>query len=227
MKKVLMAFLTIVMLLSLAGCGSASKPEATVGEFCEALKTLDMETASSCFASGNSGLKNPYAEGNTEKQNIFTEQAVAYFTNCVNEMTYTVGEPAIEGDKAVVPVTFTYVDAGPVVSAALEEYLPQAFMLSFSSVDDSVVKDLFDTIFAEKVETVSTETATVTVEFVCVKQEKEWKLQGLNDTVRHEINNILSCNITKDSDLNSAMTALGVQNQLKNAFGQMYQQYKQ
>ena len=100
-------------------------------------------------------------------------------------------------------------------------------MLSFSSVDDSVVKDLFDTIFAEKVETVSTETATVTVEFVCVKQEKEWKLQGLNDTVRHEINNILSCNITKDSDLNSAMTALGVQNQLKNAFGQMYQQYKQ
>lgn len=227
MKKVLMAFLTIVMLLSLAGCGSASKPEATVGEFCEALKTLDMETASTCFASGDSGLKNPYAGENAEKQNIFTEQTVAYFTNCVKEMTYTLGEPAIEGDKAVVPVTFTYVDAGPVVSAALEEYLPQAFMLSFSSVDDSVVKDLFDTIFAEKVEAVSTETATVTVEFVCVKQDKEWKLQGLNDTVRHEINSILSCNIAKDSDLNSAMTALGVQNQLKNAFGQMYQQYKQ
>ncbi|MBQ2777046.1 MAG: hypothetical protein IJF50_06040, partial [Peptococcaceae bacterium] len=178
------------------------------------------------FASGNSSLKNPYAEENTEKQNLFTKQTVAYFTNCANEMTYTVGEPAIEGDKAVVPVTFTYVDVSPVVSAALEEYLPQAFMLSFSSVDDSVVKDLFDTIFAEKIESVATETATVTVEFVCVKQEKEWKMQGLSDTARNEMNNILSCNIAKDSDLDSSMKALGIQNQLKNAFGKMYQQYK-
>ena len=226
MKKALVIFLSMVMLISLVGCGSASKPETTVGEFCEALKTLDMETASSCFTSGNSGLKNPYAEENTEKQNIFTEQTVAYFTNCVNEMTYTVGEPAIEGDKAVVPVTFTYVDVSPVVSAALEEYLPQAFMLSFSSVDDSVVKDLFDTIFAEKIESVATETVTATVEFACVKQEKEWKLQGLSDTARNEINNILSCNIAKDSDLDSSMKALGIQNQLKTAFGKMYQQYK-
>ena len=85
MKKVLVAFLSIVMLLSVAGCGAASKPETTVGAFCEALKTLDMETASSCFASGNSGLKNPYAEENAEKQNIFTEQTVAYFTNCVKK----------------------------------------------------------------------------------------------------------------------------------------------
>ena len=64
MKKVLVAFLSIVMLVSLAGCGSASKPETTVGAFCEALKTLDVETASTCFASGESGLKNPYAGEN-------------------------------------------------------------------------------------------------------------------------------------------------------------------
>ncbi len=227
MKKVLVVFLSIVMLLSLAGCGSASKPEATVSEFCEALKTLDMETASSCFVSGDSGIKHPYmTEEDTEKQNIFTEQTVAYLTDCAKEMTFVLGEPAIEEEKAVIPVTFTYVDATPVISAALEEYLPQAFALAFSSVDDSVKKDLFDTIFTEKTASVSTETATVTVEFVCVKQDKEWKLQGLNDTVRHEINSILSCNITKDSDLNSAITALDVQNQLKNAFGQMYQRYK-
>jgi len=51
-------------------------------------------------------------------------------------------------------------------------------------------------------------------------------MQGLSDTARNEMNNILSCNIAKDSDLDSSMKALGVQNQLKNAFGKMYQQYK-
>ena len=156
MKKVLVAFLSIVMLVSLAGCGSASKPETTVGAFCEALKTLDMETASTCFTSGDSGLKNPYAGENAEKQNIFTEQTVAYLTDCAKEMTFVLGEPAIEEEKAVIPVTFTYVDATPVISAALEEYLPQAFALAFSSVDDSVKKDLFDTIFTEKTASVST-----------------------------------------------------------------------
>lgn len=191
MKKMLVSLLAVLMLLSLAGCGSASKPEPIVTKFCDALKAFDMETASSCFVSGDSKIENTYTKENME------EQVIEYLTNCVKEMTYVLGETTTEGDKAIVPVTFTYVDASPVISAALEDYITQAFALAFSGADDSVMEDLFDTIFMEKTESVSTKSATTTVEFVCIKQDSEWKIQELSDDAQYEISNIISCNIAK------------------------------
>lgn len=197
MRKVLASFLTVIMLVSLVGCGTASKPEPTVTKFCDALKTFDMETASSCFVSGNSDIENPYTEENTDEQDLFTEQAVEYLTNCAKEMTYVLGETTTDGDKAIIPVTFTYVDASPVITAAMGEYITQAFALMLSGADESVIEDLFGTIFMEKTESTSTGTATVIIEFVCINQDGGWKIQELSDDVQYEINNIISCNMTK------------------------------
>lgn len=197
MKKMLASLLAVIMLVSLVGCGAASKAEPTVTKFCDALKTFDMETASSCFVSGDSDIENPYTEGKAEEQDIFTAQTIEYLTNCAKEMTYVLGETVTEDDKAVIPVTFTYVDASPVISAALGDYITQAFALAFSGADDSVMENLFGTIFMEKTESVSTGTATATVEFVCIKQDNEWKIQELSDDAQYEISNIISCNIAK------------------------------
>lgn len=197
MKKMFASFLAVIMLVSLAGCGSSSKPEPIVTKFCDALKTFDMETASSCFVSGDLDIESSYIKENAEEQDIYTEQAIEYLTSCAKEMTYVLGETTTDGDKAVVPVTFTYVDASPVISAALGDYITQAFALAFSGADDSVMEDLFGTIFMEKTESVSTGTATATVEFVCIKQDNEWKIQELSDDAQHEISNIISCNIAK------------------------------
>lgn len=197
MKKMLGSFLAVIMLVSLVGCGSASKPEHTVTKFCDALKKLDTETVSSCFVSGDSDIENPYTEENAEKQDIFTEQAIEYLTKCAKEMTYVLGETTTDDDKAVIPVTFTYVDVSPVISAALGDYITQALALAFSGADDSIAEELFGTIFMEKTESVSTGTTTATIELVCIKQNDEWKIQELSDDDQYEIINIISCNMAK------------------------------
>lgn len=193
----LASFLAVVMLVSLVGCSSASKPESTVTKFCDALKKLDTETASSYFVSGDWDIENSYTEENAEEQNIITEQFFEYFANCTKEMTYVLGETTTDGDKAVIPVTFTYVDASPVISATLGDFIAQALALEFSGADDSIMEELFSTIFIEKTESVSTGTATATVELVCIKQNDEWKIQELSDDALYKIFNIMCCNIDK------------------------------
>ena len=161
------------------------------------MKKFDTETVSSCFVSGDSNIENPYTEENAEEQDIFTEQAIEYLANCAKEMTYVLGETTTDGDKAVIPVTFTYVDASPVISAALGDYITQAFALAFSGADDSIAEELFGTIFMEKTESVSTGTTTATIELVCIKQNDEWKIQELSDDAKYEISNIITCNLFK------------------------------
>lgn len=73
MKKILASFLAIVMLISLAGCGTASKPETTVIKFCDSLKSFDTETISSCFVSGNSDINSSLAVENEDDQYVFTK----------------------------------------------------------------------------------------------------------------------------------------------------------
>lgn len=203
MKKTIAAFLAVVMVVFIMGCAPADKPESVVTNFCGALKNFDMETASSCFLSGDAHITNPYTEENAESQEFFTEQVIEYLTDCAKKMTYTFGEVTTEDDKAVVPVTFTYVDASPVLSATLGEYITQAFAPALGGADDSALEDLFGTIFMEKTESVETGTATVTVQFVCVKQGNTWKMESLSNDAQSDISNMISCNIVQ------AMEAFG------------------
>ena len=197
MKKLISSFLAAVLLLSLVGCGSTSKPEPVVIELCDALKNFDLAAASTCFVSENQSIEDPYADENENNQDIFTAQAIEYLKNCAKDMTYTLGSTTNNGDTALVPVTFTYVDVSPVISAALGDYITQAFALAFSGADDSVMEDLFGTIFMEKTESVSTGTTASSVEFECVKTDDGWKIREMDEKAQHEIDNIISCNMMK------------------------------
>lgn len=86
-------------------------------------------------------------------------------------------------------------DAGPVISAALGDYITQAFALALSGADNSVMADLFGAILMEKTELISTGVATATIEFVCVCQDDEWKIQDLSKETQYMISNIISCNM--------------------------------
>lgn len=196
-RKGLCVIMVGLLLVALVGCGAVAKPESMVSKYCDALKAFDMESAATCFASGDANIENPYTEEAAESQDIFTEQALEYLKKRAQEMTYTVGESAIDGDSAVVPVTFTYVDASPVISSAFGEYISQAFALALGGADETTLGSLFGTIFMEKTESVSTGTATATVEFECIKDGKEWKLQDLSEDTKYEIGNIITCNLLK------------------------------
>lgn len=218
MKKLTASLLAVIMLVALAGCGTvsssvsstvdstadntadntASSPEPVVTEFCDALGAFDTEKASSCFASEAAALLSPYTEENSAEYDPFAAQAIEYLEGYAKDMTYVLGEAAVENDSAVVPVTFTYVDASPIILATVEDYNVKELEFEDSGVDDDdAYMLLFVDIFREKAVSVSAKTDTVTIEFNCVRQGDKWKIRELDRDTRYVIDNIISCNIYK------------------------------
>ena len=193
MKKVLSLVLALLLALSLAGC-AGSKPETVVTAFCGAIQAFDLEKAAACMENGSADLEDPYDDAQAEGS-LSSAQIMDYLKECASEMTYGITESKTDGDRAEVSVSFTYVDAGPVMSAALGEYITQAFALAFSGADDAQMEELFGSIFMEKTESVETGTASADVTFNCVKVNGDWKIASFTDEAEEAITEILTSRV--------------------------------
>lgn len=193
MKRVVSLALALLLALSLVGC-SGSKPDTVVTTFCGAIQAFDFEKAATCMENGSEDLEDPYDDGEME-EDLSSEQVMTYLKECASKMTYKIGESKVDGERAAVPVSFTYVDAGPVITSALGEYITQAFALAFSGADDAQMEELFSNIFMEKAESMETGTASADVTFNCVKVNGDWKIAAFTDGAEEVITNILTSNI--------------------------------
>ena len=140
MKRVVSLALALLLALSLVGC-SGSKPDTVVTTFCSAVQAFDFEKAATCMENGSEDLEDPYDDAEMEKD-LSSEQVMTYLKECASKMTYKIGESKVDGESAMVPVSFTYVDAGPVITSALGEYITQAFAMAFSGADDAQMEEL-------------------------------------------------------------------------------------
>ena len=192
MKKFLSLILVLSLAFSLAGC-SGSKPDETVTSFCNALKAYDFDTASS-YMEDSDDFISPYDDDLNEEK-ISSEQLMTYLKENAGKMTYTLGEAQIDDDTATVPVSFTYIDANAVVTAALGEYLTQAFALAISGASEEQMAELFGNIFEEKSKSMEPSTTTDNVSFTCVKDDGNWKIEEFSDANAATLSNILTCNI--------------------------------
>ena len=197
MKKILSIVLALSLALSLAGCGE-SKPDSTVTNFCNALKTYDFEAISSYMENSNA-LSAPNL-GDLAEEDLGSEKLMTYLKENAEKMTYSLGETQINGDTATVPVSFTYIDASGVMTAALGEYLSQAFVLAFGGAGEEQLAELFESIFTEKAASIKPDTSTVKVSFTCVKVDDGWKIADFSNTDSTVLDNILTCNIASAFD---------------------------
>ena len=193
MKKVLSLALVLLLALPLAGC-SGSKPDTVVTTFCSAVQAFDFEKAATCMENGSEDLEDPYDDAEME-EDLSSEQVMTYLKECASKMTYKIGESKVDGESATVPVSFTYVDAGPVITSALGEYITQAFAMAFSGADDAQMEELFGNIFMEKTKSVEAGSATADVTFNCVKVDGDWKITSFSEEDEEAITNILTSNI--------------------------------
>ena len=193
MKKVVSLALALLLALPRAGC-SGSKPDTVVTTFCSAVQAFDFEKAATCMVNGSEDLEDPYDDAEME-EDLSSEQVMTYLKECASKMTYKIGESKVDGESATVPVSFTYVDAGPVITSALGEYITQAFAMAFSGADDAQMEELFGNIFMEKAKSVEADSATADITFNCVKVDGDWKIASFSEEDEEAITNILTSNI--------------------------------
>ena len=189
MKKKRILFIAIILLICLGVYLFAQRPANTVIKFCNAMKDFDKADASSCFVSEDAGIELP-----TEEE--ITDQISVYLKDCAKKITYTIDKTTVNKNSAVVSVTFTYVDASGIFSAAMADYMTKSLTLAFADMEEYAEEDLFYMIFKEKIEFAEPKMITSTIDFPCVKKNNVWKIQSLSDRTQYEILKILTCNIS-------------------------------
>ena len=164
-------------------------PDRMVSQFCDAMKAFDLDKMHSFVISSDQTW-------GVMDDNDMALTFVDSMKDWAKKMTYTVGDKAVDGDKANVTVNFNYTDATNVVKSTLGEYLTQAFAMVFDNPTEEQLTQLLTQIYKEQSEKIPTATAESTVIFPCTKVSEEWKI----DTLPDEALNVLTSNILKIFD---------------------------
>ena len=182
MKKVISLMLALVLALSLTACGGkASGPEGVVGQFCRGLQELDEKAIAQCFENGD-----------------VAQKIMDFMKSCAGRLKYQVGEATVDGDTATVPVEFTYVNAGSLMTEILTEYISQAWSLALSGADDEKLAAAFEEVFDEKTSGADFPTLTATLTIPCVQTSDGWKISSSADNseeLSDQLLDILTSNI--------------------------------
>lgn len=187
MKKIISLILVFMFVLSLTACSLGKGPDSVVEDYCKALKEFNLEKVADYMGGDAFDMMN-MPEGSAEKvlMTFFKEQS--------KNIKYSIGEPEEDGNVATVKVDFKYNDASSLYSAVLGEYLLQGMALGLSGADDSVIENLFPTIFKEKREKALLVADNVSIVFYCEKIDGDWKILGLSDDSIDKIVNMMTCN---------------------------------
>lgn len=188
MKRIvaIVAACALAMCLGLVGCSMGPSPSEVTKSALDALKAQDHETLQNCFAGSSEdfgidalaqGMAGTEGEEQTEAQKAFAEK----FTQVACDFDYEMGAEKIDGDTATVEVTITSHDMAPIVQAAMEEYLTEAFARVFEDVSEEEMTDLFVQIFASKLDPDAEKTHVATTTFNLSKVDGEWKLDKLSE----------------------------------------------
>ena len=182
MKKVISLMLALVLALSLTACGGKAGPEGVVGQFCKGLQELDEKAIAQCF----------------DSDDAVTQKIMDFMKSCAGQLKYQVGEAAVDGDTATVPVEFTYVNAGSLMTEILTEYISEAWSLALSGADDEKLAAAFEEVFDEKTTGADFPTLTATLTIPCVQTSDGWKISSSADNseeLSDQLLDILTSNI--------------------------------
>ena len=118
MKKVISLMLALVLALSLTACGGkASGPEGVVSQFCKGLQELDEKAIAQCFENGDDLELSDLED--VDSDDAVAQKIMDFMKSCAGRLKYQVGEATVDGDTATVPVEFTYVNAGSLMTEIL------------------------------------------------------------------------------------------------------------
>ncbi|MBQ9562193.1 MAG: hypothetical protein IJU99_01960 [Lachnospiraceae bacterium] len=178
-RRVCAILLAVILVLPLSACGAKGPgPDEAVKEFCEAMKAFDLEKLSKGM--GKEG-ENPIEAFSSEDD--MDQMLLEQMKTWAAEIEYKIGKPEIDKDKAKVPVEFQALDAGPVITATMSEFILKIFSLAMSGGSEDEMAAALKTILSEKVAGTTLSKVTTNAEFTLEKGEEGWVITKTSDEV--------------------------------------------
>ena len=167
MKKVLAVVLALALELSMCACGKTNSPEGTVSAFCDAMKSFDFNKLKD-YTKG--GIANTELDTSDVPEGLMT-----ILKTWAKDLKYKVGKAEINGNDATVKVDFTYTDAGPILKAALADYLTKAISMALTgdTSEEAMVKLLVECIESAQKNT-KADSKQVTIPFYLEQVDGKW-----------------------------------------------------
>ena len=195
MKKIISMVLALVVLVTVSGCSIGDSPDTVVGVYCKAIRRCDLEELRKHFADDEETV----GVDTENKVSIeFMEKFTEFSQKQSKNMHYKIGKSHIDGDRATVPVTFTYADSKDVTVEVLQEVITYLITSAFTGVDSETQQEYFtDTLFDALMSAKLKDKTTTKITFECVKNNGKWELAQLSDDVAFSVINVMLCNALK------------------------------
>ncbi len=175
MKKIIVLFLSVLLLFAIASCSSKETPEEVVDNGLTAIINLDLITMQKYFDSEDISEEDDIFGDGFEDQNIENVELL------VKNLEFEIISSSIDDDEAIVETKITNIN----MSIVMEEYITQAFILAMSSigeeeVDEDAMQKEMEELFTELLSEENVEMITIDVDIKLNDVDGNWKID-LND----------------------------------------------
>lgn len=171
-KSITAIFLTLILMLSLAGCGEIKKAETAVNGMFAAFKNLDFEEAQ----------KYVNVEEITKTDNETDENSKLIMETVFDKLNYEIlSSEKIDENTVMVKTKITATDMKPVMGEFISKALEYAFSTAFSSPQptEEETNKKMEEILVECASKPDLATVTNEVDIKVVKTEsKNWKIEA-------------------------------------------------
>lgn len=171
-KSITAIFLTLILMLSLAGCGEIKKAETAVNGMFAAFKNLDFEEAQ----------KYVNVEEITKPDNETDENSKLIMETVFDKLNYEIlSSEKIDENTVMVKTKITATDMKPVMGEFISKALEYAFSTAFSSPQptEEETNKKMEEILVECASKPDLATVTNEVDIKVVKTEsKNWKIEA-------------------------------------------------
>lgn len=177
MKSKLFILSTMCIVLVLNGC--AIKPEVTVTNYFDELKTtissdLDSFDIQEYF---DSEVKLLDSEQDFDLSNDESNEMTERYMELFQGFEYTIKESVVDGDKATVSIEIITYPMGELFSNYVVQLLSKAFEWAFAGISEDEMELRTNTLFLELSNDIE-KTYTKTIPVYLVKKEGKWLLVG-------------------------------------------------
>lgn len=112
------------------------------------------------------------------------------YMEMVGKMTYRVGQPTINGDRAEVVAEITAVDLGTLVEALIGEFLPVALQMAMTGATQEEIAAEAERVFGDITNLSDLKMVTNDVTFTLVKVQGKWLIEFDEDGAIEFLNGV-------------------------------------
>ena len=176
MKRMLALCFALLLLLPLAACGRANKPEGTVAAFFDAMQKMDLEAMNACCDAAVQFNWNP---GSAKEDDETTRAFLEIFRSLAAQMTYAIGDTTRDEDVATVAVTVDYADASFAVKDAMTDAMAKMVTSLFGGEAEESANDMLIRELTEKLRNETLPRQTMELLLSLHKTEAGWRISEL------------------------------------------------